>query len=232
MHPWPDSAYPRSRFAPPAWAMLILCPLLSLLAVVWHGEVSHMVLGGAELILLAVSRPGPKLLFRMALACFWQTAVITGLYCLRFGPAHWPEGVDVSMRLILVFLPGMLTVRMVPPSALERILRRILPGNLPFVASCCLRFFPLLITRVRVIHEAQVLRGARVLPRELLNPRNWPDAVSCIALPAIVQSIELASEIADGARVRGFEMRGKRTAWPFDEEQRHAAAQAAEESEI
>jgi len=210
--------------------MLLFCPLLSLSAVVWHGPWSMPVLACVEALLLAASRPGPRLILRMGAACFWQTAVVTGLYCLRFGPGNWADGVGVSLRLILVFLPGMLTIRTVPPSALERLLRRVLPGNLPFVASCCLRFFPMLLERVRVIHEAQVLRGARVLPRELLNPRNWPDAVSCVALPAIVQSIELATEIADSARVRGFEMRGKRTVWPLDEEQRHAAAaQAAKE---
>jgi len=189
-----------------------------------------LVLAGVEAVLLTLSRPGGKLLYRMGLACFWQTAVVTGLYCFRFSSDRWLDGVVVSLRLILVFLPGMLTIRMVPPSALEKMLRRILPGNLPFVASCCLRFFPLLIERIRGIHEAQILRGARVLPRELINPFNWPDAVSCIALPAIVQSIELATEIADSARVRGFEMRGKRTSWPFDEEQRHSADQAVEES--
>lgn len=204
--------------------MLVLCPLLSLLAVVWHSPASLPVLAGAEGVLLILSRPGPKMLLRMGIACFWQIVVVTGLYCLRFSMDQWQDGLEVSLRLILVFIPGMLTIRLVPPAALERILRRILPGNLPFVASCCLRFFPMLLERIRIIHEAQVLRGARVLPRELLNPRNWPDAVSCIALPAIVQSIELATEIADSARIRGFDMRTKRTTWPLNEEQRHADA--------
>ncbi|EGB14622.1 cobalt transport protein [Pseudodesulfovibrio mercurii] len=212
--------------------MLILCPVLSLLAVVWHGPWSMPVLAVIEGGLLLISRPGPRRLLRLAMACFWQIAVVTGLYCLRFGPGEWRGGLDVSLRLILVFVPGMLTVRLVPPAALERILKRILPGNLPFVAACCLRFFPLLIERVRVIHEAQVLRGARVLPRELLNPRNWPDAVSCIGLPAVLQSIELATEIADSAKARGFSMRGNRTAWPLDEAQRHAEAEAAAEESL
>lgn len=231
MHLWPETPTPR-RFAPPAWAMLLLCPVLSLLAVVWHGPLSLPVLAVVEGVLLLLSRPRRKLLLRMGMACFWQTAVITGLYCLRFSPDQWTNGLDVSFRLILVFLPGMLTVRLVPAAAFERILRRILPGNLAFVASCCLRFFPLLLGRIRIIHEAQVLRGARVLPRELLSPRNWPDAISCVGLPAILQSIELATEIADSARVRGFDMRARRTTWPLNEEQRQTeATHSAQESD-
>jgi len=232
LNPWPDSA-PRRRKSPlPPWLALTLCPALSLLAVVWHGPLSLPVMGATEGALLLLTRPRPKQLLRMALACFWQTAVVTGLYCLRFGTAEWRGGMDVSLRLILVFIPGMLTVRLVPPAAVERLLKRLLPGNLPFVAACCLRFFPLLSERIRAVHEAQVLRGARVLPRELLNPRNWPDAVSCIALPAVLQSIELATEIANSAKARGFEMRGKRTTWPLNEEQRHAdAANQAEDSQ-
>ncbi|WP_319583658.1 energy-coupling factor transporter transmembrane component T [uncultured Pseudodesulfovibrio sp.] len=227
MNLWHDSSERRAIFVLPPWLMLILCPVLSLLAVIWHGPWSMPVLAVVEGTLLLISRPGPKRLLRLGMACFWQIAVVTGLYCLRFGPGEWQGGLSVSLRLILVFVPGMLTIRLVPPAALERILKRILPGNLPFVASCCLRFFPLLLERVRIIHEAQVLRGARVLPRELLNPRNWPDAVSCIALPAVLQSIELATEIANSARARGFSMRNRRTSWPLNEEQRHAEASAA-----
>lgn len=213
MLPWNDPA-PRRQTVLPPWFLLVLCPVLSLLAVIWHGAWSLPVLAVIEGILLILSRPRPKMLVKLALVCFWQTAVVTGLYVLRYDLSYWRGGLDVSMRLILVFLPGMLTIRMVEPSAMERILTRILPANLAFVASCCLRFFPLLLTRIRIIHEAQVLRGARVMPRELISPRNWPDAVSCIFFPAIVQSIELATEIADSAKVRGFDMRGKRTAWP------------------
>lgn len=196
--------------------MLVMCPVLSLLAVIWHGPMSMPVLAGMEGVLLILSRPGLKRTVRIGIACLIQIAVVTGLYCLRFSPDQWQDGLDVSLRLILVFVPGMLTIRLVPPAAMERILRRLLPGNLPFVASCCLRFFPVLLERTRTIHEAQLLRGARVLPRELLNPRNWPDAVACIALPAVIQSIELATEIANSARARGFEMHAKRTSWPED----------------
>jgi len=210
--PWHDPA-PRQTVLPP-WFLLVLCPVLSLLAVIWHGQWSLPTLAVVEGALLVLSKLRPKMLVKLALVCFWQAVVVTGLYVLRYDLSAWPDGLDVSMRLILVFLPGMLTIRMVEPSALERMLTRILPANLAFVASCCLRFFPLLLTRIRIIHEAQVLRGAKVMPRELLSPRNWPDAVSCIFFPAIVQSIELATEIADSAKVRGFDMRGKRTSWP------------------
>ncbi|WP_158950263.1 energy-coupling factor transporter transmembrane component T family protein [Pseudodesulfovibrio cashew] len=215
MLPWRDVAA-ETRLPFPPWIMLILCPLLSLLAIVWHGPWSLPVLAAVEGVLLVLARPGKKMLLRLALAAFWQTAVITGLYVLRYDMSQWQGGMDISFRLILVFVPGMLTVRLVPPSSLERILGRILPGNLAFVASCCLRFFPLLLDRIRIIHEAQVLRGARVMPRELLSPRNWPDAVICIGFPAIVQSIELATEIADSAKARGFEMHARRTLWPQD----------------
>ena len=51
---------------------------------------------------------------------------------------------------------------------------------------------------------AQRLRGARIAPRQLLNPFNWGDLVRCLLLPLMVRALQTAQEAADSAQARGF----------------------------
>ena len=83
-----------------------------------------------------------------------------------------------------------------------------------FVLATSIRFVPLVIREIRSIHEAQVLRGARILPRDLLRPWHWPDLVHCLLVPVIVQSMALAAEISQAARARDFGISDRRTCWP------------------
>ena len=155
----------------------------------------------------AVWRDGGKLFA-------WQTATIVGLYLLRFGgEGLWP-GIQTSGQLFLAFLPGMVFLQSVPQSRLVQTLNRIMPYQAAFVLCTSMRFIPLVLREVRSIHEAQLLRGARILPRDLLRPWNWPDLVHCVLVPAVIQSLALAAEIAAAARARDFGTRERRTYWP------------------
>lgn len=198
----------------PPGARLIICVLLAALAFGARSAetlVALAVLNALHAILFcgwscAVWRDAGKLFA-------WQTATIVGLYLLRFGgEGLWP-GVRTSGQLFLAFLPGMVFLQSVPQSRLIQTLNRIMPYRAAFVLSTSMRFIPLVLREVRSIHEAQVLRGAKILPRDLLRPWNWPDLVHCVLVPAVIQSLALAAEIATAARARDFGKEERRTYW-------------------
>ena len=81
---------------------------------------------------------------------------------------------------------------------------RVMSARMAFVLSTCLKFVPQLLAEIQNIYEGQVLRGARILPRDLLRPWHWPDLLHCVIVPGIVQGMALAGNIALAARARGF----------------------------
>ena len=199
----------------PAAAVIVLCTVLSMAAFAARTWTLLAGLGVLDLCLAAVlCRRHLRLARDAARLWLWQTAVIAGLYALRFGPDGVADGVRTSCQLLLAFLPGMVLVRALPPSQLARTFGAILPYRAAFVLATSLRFVPLVLREVREIHEVQILRGARVLPRDLLRPWNWPDLVRCILVPAVIQSLVLAARIALAAQARDFGVHERRTYWP------------------
>ena len=155
---------------PTGWG-LVLCFVLSTLAIVFRTPLALgavTLLDGALLLLYRVEERGLRRLLRLFL---WQTALISALYLLRFGGA---EGLGPALRtswqLLLVFLPGLVVVGGASQTELVRTLGRVLSHRTAFVLSVSLKFVPLLLGEARAIYEAQALRGARILPRDLLNP--------------------------------------------------------------
>jgi energy-coupling factor transport system permease protein len=145
----------------------------------------------------------------------WQTVVILTLYLIRFqSPEGLWTGFKVSWQLFLAFLPAMVFSRTTSQAAIVRILTRVMPARMAFVLSTCLKFVPQLLAEIKHIYEGQVLRGARILPRDLLRPWHWPDLLHCVIVPAVVQGMALAGNIALAARARGFGRQPKRTCWP------------------
>ena len=194
---------------------LVICVTLSVLAFGARSLTWLVALTAVDALLadLLCSR-GSSLWRDAAKLVVWQTVVIVGLHVLRFGLDGWWPGARTSWQLFLAFLPGMVLLGSMPPSRLTRALDRILPYRLAFVLTSSMRFIPLILSEVRSIHEVQMLRGARVLPRDVIKPWNWPDLVHCVLVPAIIQSLALAAQIADAARARDFGLRERRTYWP------------------
>ena len=108
----------------------------------------------------------------------------------------------------------MVVSRTISRAAAVRILHRIMPGQMAFVLSTCLKFVPQLLAEIKSIYEGQVLRGARILPRDLVRPWHWPDMLHCVIVPSVVQGMALAGNIALAAKARGFGLRKRRTCWP------------------
>ncbi len=143
-----------------------------------------------------------------------QAMVITGLYIFRFGVAEGiPPGLKISWQLILVFLPGMIMMKTIPQHIIVNALERVIPYRMAFAISTSLRFIPLLIREAKTIYEVQLLRGAKILPRDVLKPRHWPDVIHCLVVPVIVQGLVIAGEISRAATARGFGTAHHRTHW-------------------
>ena len=199
----------------PAGVWIVVCTALSVAAFAARSWPLLALLAALDAALaLALCRQRWRLLRDAARLFLWQTAVIAGLYALRFGTGQIEIGVRTSCQLLLAFVPGMVLVRGLPPARLARAFAALLSDRAAFVLTTSLRFVPLLLREVRQIHEVQVLRGARVLPRDLARPWHWPDLVRCVLVPAVIQTLVLASRISLAARARDFGLHPRRTYWP------------------
>ncbi len=168
-----------------------------------------------NLALLLVFRYGFVFLRREIKVFLWQTAVIVFLYILRFGWAEgFKPGVLISWQLFLTYLPGVIFVKTTPQPRIVETFSAVAPYRAAFVMATCLKFIPLILTEIRNIYEGQVFRGAKILPRDLLNPFNWPDVVFCLVLPVIIRSMNLAGDITLAAKARNFGLKKRRTCWP------------------
>ena len=183
-------------------------------ALFWHGpwSLTALTIGTAALALAVGAHRHPWR--RLVLVFVWQVALVLALYLLRYGVQRLPDGALVAWRLVLLVLPGVLLMKTTHHGEMARLLVRILPPKMGFVLSTCVFFFPTLWSVTVQTYESQVLRGARILPRELVNPLNWGTLVRVICLPAVASSLVLAKDIALAAHCRWYGLHEERTVWP------------------
>jgi energy-coupling factor transport system permease protein len=135
-----------------------------------------------------------------------QILIVTGLYVIRYGVQDglWP-GAQVGFKILLFFLPGAVLFRTTTGSRMTESLRKVLPARMAFVISTSLRFVPLFARELGEIGRIQRLRGARIGPRQLMNPRNWNDALQSVFIPLMVRVLKTAEDASLAAQARGFE---------------------------
>ena len=210
-------AQPRSRLCLPLGANLLLSMVLAGLAVALRSPWALGLLAAANLVYCVLNRAGWSLLGKALRVLLWQSTVLLLLHYLRFGAAGVLPGLRVSCQLFLAFLPGMVFLQGTNRSQLVRTASRFLSPTAAFVLGASLHFLPLLIAEVRELYQVQILRGARIRPRDLCNPRCWLDWVECLIVPVTVQALALAGDIALAARIRDFGSCQRRTCWPGSE---------------
>jgi len=194
---------------------LTLCFVLSLAAVIAHSASVLLFLSLADGVFLYLCRINRHSLWRAGKIFLWQSTLVTGLYLLRFGvAAGLGPGLLISWKLVLAFTPGLALAQGIPQNGIEKAMARILPQRMAFALSMSIKFLPLLTREIRAVYEAQVLRGARILPRDLWRWRNWSDFFHCLIAPSVVQAMLLAENIAQAARSREFGRYPRRTIWP------------------
>jgi energy-coupling factor transporter transmembrane protein EcfT len=140
-----------------------------------------------------------------------QGAIVITAYCILHGPGGlWP-GVRTSVQIILFYLPGAVFLHTTRSRDLMEGLSRVIPYRLSFLLFVSLRFVPFFLREMEEIAAAQRLRGARLLPREMLDPRNWKDLYNCLLVPLMVKALKTADEVAKSAEARGFGLAKERT---------------------
>ena len=139
-----------------------------------------------------------------------QMVVIVGLYTIRYGVEDgiWP-GVRTTLQILLFFMPGMVFLRTTRSTQMMRDLRKILPVSFSFLIMTSLRFVPFFARELHEISMAQQLRGARLTPRQFINPRSWKDFLNCLLVPLIIRALKTANEASLSAEARAFNRRFK-----------------------
>jgi len=140
---------------------------------------------------------------------FIQMIIIVGLYVIRYGIDGIWMGIRTTLQILLFFMPGMVFLRTTQSTQMMRDLRKILPVRFSFLIMTSLRFVPFFAREIHEIAMAQRLRGARITPRQFLDPRSWKDFLNCLMIPLIVRALKTANEAALSAEARAFNRRFK-----------------------
>jgi energy-coupling factor transporter transmembrane protein EcfT len=191
---------------------LAIGSLLSALAVGARTPGELLALVAVTLIYYFAARLTPFDLWRDIRFFVLQALLIVGLYCLLKGVPKglWP-GIRQSVQIILFYIPGAVLLRTTRTGDMMRGLRRVVPYRLSFLVFVSIRFVPFFLRELDEIMTAQRLRGARLLPRQLVNPRNWGDLFHCLLLPLMVRALKTADDVSLSAEAREFGTRAQRT---------------------
>ena len=191
---------------------LALGTLLSALAVATRTPGELLALVTVTLVYYFAARLTLFDLWRDTRFFMLQAVLIIGLYCLLSGVPKgvWP-GIRQSVLIILFYIPGAVFLRTTRTGDMMRGLRRIVPYRLSFLVFVSIRFVPFFLRELDEILAAQRLRGARLLPRQLVDPRNWGDLFHCLLLPLMVRALKTAADVSLSAEAREFGTREQRT---------------------
>jgi energy-coupling factor transporter transmembrane protein EcfT len=171
-----------------------------------------LALVAVTLVYYFAARLSPFDLWRDIRFFVFQAVIVICLYCLHSGLSKglWP-GIRTSVQVILFYIPGAVLLRTTSTADMMRGLRRVVPYRISFLVFVSIRFVPFFLRELDEIMTAQRLRGARILPRQLLDPRNWGDLFHCILLPLMVRAIKTAEDVSLSAEAREFGIRKQRT---------------------
>lgn len=197
----------------PVGIRLLICLLLSALAFIVRSPEAVAVLASVNVLWFVLSGLPASLWLKLIKPFMAQSIVLLALYVLQQGyPAGLTSGLKISCQLLLTLVPGMVLLWSTSPSQLAQSVSRFLPAQAAFVLASSLHFFPLALADMTALYQVQVLKGARLSVRDLLCPWRWPDFVTCLIVPTVVQALALTAEIATAARARNFH-NGQRSYW-------------------
>ncbi|WP_228730387.1 energy-coupling factor transporter transmembrane component T [Shewanella yunxiaonensis] len=135
------------------------------------------------------------------------------LYALIHGGKQMNQGAWAVARMLLALLPGWWLTVVIKPQLIGVVLAKVMPAQWAFVVAASINLLPFMTNELRDIYQLQLLRGARIAPRQLLNPLNWYELAYCVIFPLFVQLLKLAQQTATAARSRHFGSQPQVTYW-------------------
>lgn len=171
-------------------------------------------LAGIELVLLVHGMLNKGKISGVVRYIVLQLLFTMALYLAIHGGNKVSEGILAVARILLAIVPGWWLTNTVSTEAIGAILSKVMPTKWAFVVVASINLLPYMANEVREIYQLQRLRGARIAPKQLLNPRNWGEFSYCVIFPLLVQLLKLARQTAVAAQARHFGYHAKRTLWP------------------
>ncbi|MCH1919886.1 energy-coupling factor transporter transmembrane protein EcfT [Shewanella sp. A3A] len=171
-------------------------------------------LAGIELVLLVHGMLNQGKISGLVRYIVLQLLFTIVLYLAIHGGNKVSEGVLAVARIFLAIVPGWWLTNTVSTEAIGAILGKMMPNKWAFVVVASINLLPYMVNEVREIYQLQRLRGARIAPKQLLNPRSWGEFSYCVIFPLLIQLLKLARQIAVAAKARHFGYHAKRTLWP------------------
>ncbi len=192
---------------------LFLCLLLSSSAFFLPNAQLPILLGVCFILLIQGCFLGGKI--KGLILLFSTQFVFTMLlYLLFHGGDRMNEGAIAIGRLVLAVIPGWWLSISCVPHRIGEVLSWFLPHKWAFVLAACFNLLPHLTREVREIYQMQVMRGARITPKNLLKPNNWGELAYCVLYPLLIQLLKLSKQMALAAQLRRFGQHEKPTHWP------------------
>ncbi|MBR9727314.1 energy-coupling factor transporter transmembrane component T family protein [Shewanella intestini] len=143
-----------------------------------------------------------------------QLLVTLPFYYFIHGSASLFDGFIVVLRVFLAILPGWWLSHTQRPERLGEVLCWWLPAQWSFVIAASIGLLPYIIKETKEIYTIQCLRGARITPKALRNPKNWCELIYCVLLPMLIELLKLSKQMAQAAQLRHFGHNKTPTHWP------------------
>ena len=135
------------------------------------------------------------------------------LYWFIHGESKLVDGALVVFRIMLAVIPGWWLTVTCEPQRIGEVLAWIMPHKWAFVVSASISLLPFMGQEIKEIYQIQIMRGARISPKHLRNPKNWPELIYCVLLPTLIQLLKLSQQMATAATNRHFSQRTKPVYW-------------------
>ncbi|MGZ0788162.1 CbiQ family ECF transporter T component, partial [Pseudomonas saponiphila] len=115
--------------------------------------------------------------------------------------------------IILATIPGWWLCITAAPERIGEVLSAFLPTKWAFVVAASLSLLPYMADEIREIYQIQCLRGARITPKALRNPKNWSELVYCVLFHVLIQLLKLSRQMAVAAQRRHFVLAQRPPQW-------------------
>lgn len=143
-----------------------------------------------------------------------QLAVTVSFYLLLHEIERVSEGVIAVVRILLAIVPGWWLAISCAPHRIGEVLSWFLPHKWAFVMAASFSLLPHMSRELKDIYQMQVMRGARITPKELCRLRNWSELIYCVFYPLLILLLKLSKQMALAAQLRHFGRCKKPTHWP------------------